>query len=257
MTRPVFLADEREGTADRTAGDRVRLDGDEGRHAAQVRRIRVGEEVDVVDGEGTRLTCRVEGADKQGLDLLVLDRVDEGAPSPGIVLVQALAKGGRDEQAVDVCTQIGVDEVVPWQSTRAIVKWEGQRAAKGRAKWEAVARASAKQARRARVPRVREAVDSRGLAGLVADCVDGGGLALVCHEEATGSLTRFLADTPIGPDCPRVLLVVGPEGGIAPEEVEALTGAGARLIGLGPTVLRSSTAGAVALTLVVAAAGRM
>ena len=253
MTRPVFLSDGLSADpAGLEAGARARLGGDEGRHAAQVRRIGAGEWVDVVDGRGRRLVCEVVGASKTGLDLVVASAADEAGPAVRTVLVQALAKGGHDEQAVGA--------VVPWASERAVVRWSGPRALKGRAKWQGVARAAAKQARRAFVPEVGEPLDTRGLLGWVGRLVEAGGAALVCHEEASAGIGSVLdglrADSPGGRLPGRVAVVVGPEGGISPGESEALAGAGAVLVGVGPTVLRSSTAGAVALALVLAAAGQ-
>ena len=235
------------------------LAGAEGRHAASVRRIGAGEWVDVVNGAGLRLTCEVAGADKSSLSLVVREVLQEERPVPEIVLVQALAKGGRDEAAVEICTEIGIDRVIPWASQRAIVQWKGPKADKGRAKWEGVARAAAKQSRRAFVPTVEGVMDSRELASWVVSLTDEAGVAFVCHEEASESLGAALASLQeAGADAslpPRVALIIGPEGGIGPEETGALVDAGARMIGLGANVLRSSTAGAVALTLIRAAAG--
>lgn len=258
MTLPVFLADDLEPhAADLTPGERGHLGGAEGRHAAVVRRLTTGEHLDLVDGCGLRLGCRVEAASKSGLDLVVESRQVEPALTPRLVLVQALAKGGRDEQAVETATEVGVDEVLPWQADRSIVRWSSSRAARGRAKWEDVTRAAAKQSRRARVPSVAQPVDTHGLVGRVQEVVDTGGLCLVCHEEGSEHLTRLLrgrADDLA--DVSEVLVVVGPEGGISPEELAALRGAGAEVVLLGPHVLRSSTAGPCALVLVSAAVSR-
>lgn len=261
MTRPVFLGEDlRPDPASVGVGDRATLTGAEGRHAASVRRIGAGEWVDVVDGAGLRLTCEVAGADKSSLSLVVREVLQEERPVPEIVLVQALAKGGRDEAAVEICTEIGIDRVIPWASQRAIVQWKGPKADKGRAKWEGVARAAAKQSRRAFVPTVEGVMDSRELTSWVASLTDEAGVAFVCHEEASESLGAALSSLQeAGADAslpPRVALIVGPEGGIGPEETSALVDAGARMIGLGSNVLRSSTAGAVALTLIRAAAGK-
>lgn len=260
MTLPVFLAEDlTPPLASLSVGDSATLGGAEGRHAASVRRIGAGEWVDVVDGAGVRATCEVSGSDKASLSLVVRQLVQEDAPSPEIILVQALAKGGRDEAAVEICTEIGIDRVIPWASQRAIVQWKGPKADKGRAKWEGVARAAAKQSRRAFVPTVEGVMDSRELTSWVASLTDEAGVAFVCHEEASESLGAALASLQeAGADAslpPRVALIVGPEGGIGPEETGALVDAGARMIGLGSNVLRSSTAGAVALTLIRAAAG--
>ena len=160
---------------------------------------------------------------------------------------------------MEICTEIGIDRVIPWASQRAIVQWKGPKAEKGRAKWEGVARAAAKQSRRAYVPVVDAVADSRELASWVRALTDEAGVAFVCHEEATQSLGAALArvqgDAADGSLPARVALIVGPEGGIGPEETAQLVDAGARTVGLGANVLRSSTAGAVALTLIRAAAG--
>ena len=261
MTLPVFLAEDlTPPLASLSVGDSATLGGVEGRHAASVRRIGAGEWVDVVDGLGLRATCEVSGSDKSTLSLIVRELVYEDAPSPEVILVQALAKGGRDEAAVEICTEIGIDRVIPWASQRAIVQWKGPKAEKGRAKWEGVARAAAKQSRRAYVPVVEDVKDSRELASWVASVTDEAGVAFVCHEETTESLGAALARIQESSEedalPARIALIVGPEGGIGPEETAQLLDAGARTIGLGDNVLRSSTAGAVALTLIRAAAGK-
>ncbi|SPT54841.1 16S rRNA (uracil(1498)-N(3))-methyltransferase [Schaalia odontolytica] len=260
MTLPVFLSEDLTPSIDTlSVGETVTLAGAEGRHAASVRRIGAGEWVDVVDGFGLRATCEVSGSDKSSLSLVVRELVQEEAPRPEIVLVQALAKGGRDEAAVEICTEIGIDRVIPWASQRAIVQWKGPKADKGRAKWEGVARAAAKQSRRAFVPVVEEVKDSSDLATWICDLTDEAGVAFVCHEEATVSLGVALAriQQACGGALPaRIALIVGPEGGIGEHETARLVDAGASTIGLGDNVLRSSTAGAVALTLIRAAAGK-
>ena len=173
MTLPVFLAEDlTPALASLSVGDSATLGGAEGRHAASVRRIGAGEWVDVVDGRGLRATCEVSGSDKSSLSLIVRELVHEDAPKPEVILVQALAKGGRDEAAVEICTEIGIDRVIPWASQRAIVQWKGPKAEKGRAKWEGVARAAAKQSRRAYVPVVEDVKGSRELASWVASLTD-------------------------------------------------------------------------------------
>ena len=254
MTLPVFLgSDLTPALESLSVGDSATLGGAEGRHAASVRRIGAGEWVDVVDGAGARATCEVSGSDKSSLSLVVRKLAE-------VILVQALAKGGRDEAAVEICTEIGVDGVIPWASQRAIVQWKGPKAEKGRAKWEGVARAAAKQSRRAYVPVVEDVKDSCELASWVASLTGEAGVAFVCHEEATDSLGAALAriqeSSEDGALPARIALIVGPEGGIGSEETAQLVDAGGRTIGLGDNVLRSSTAGAVALTLIRAAAGK-
>jgi len=245
MTRPVFVADPQTmGYA--TVGSTVELTGPEGRHAAAVRRIGAGESVDLVDGQGKRVTAYVLGSDRAGLTLRVDEVTEEPAPSPRLVLVQALAKGDRDDQAIEAATELGVDVVVPWQAQRSIVQWRGERGRKAHGKWVDAVTAAGKQSRRARFPEVEPLVDLNGLVQRAA----GGAATFVLHEEATDPLAG--ADLPADGD---VLLVVGPEGGITPDELAALTDAGAQVVRLGHTVLRSSSAGPAAIA-VLSASGR-
>jgi 16S rRNA (uracil1498-N3)-methyltransferase len=246
VTAPLFLVPP--GRLDAVAaGDTLALDGEEGRHAATVRRIRAGERVDVGDGAGVVARCEVTSAGRDALALGVVAVDRHPPPAPSFVLAQALAKGGRDEQAVETATELGVDAVVPWQAARSIVRWEGERGEKALRRWTATARAAAKQSRRSRVPVVEPAVSTPQLAERAARCA----LALVLHEEAA----RPLADVE-PPAAGEVLLVVGPEGGIAADELEVLVAAGAVPVRLGTEVLRSSTAGPAALAVLSTRTGR-
>ncbi|WP_182111491.1 MULTISPECIES: 16S rRNA (uracil(1498)-N(3))-methyltransferase [unclassified Actinotalea] len=257
MSAPVFLAEPGQLSGAAPGGAYV-LQGGEARHAGVVQRRRAGERVDVADGAGVRLRCEIAAVEPGRLTLTVVDVVVEPQASPRLVLVQALAKGDRDELAIEAATEVGVDEVVPWQAARSIVVWRGERAAKSRAKWRATVREATKQSRRAHVPAVAEPVDTAGLAARAAAVVAAGGVALVLHEEASVPLTEVpLPDGgPGGAAGAEVLVVVGPEGGISAEEVERLEAAGATAVRLGPHVLRTSTAGPVALALLAARTGR-
>jgi 16S rRNA (uracil1498-N3)-methyltransferase len=228
------------------SGSALLLDGAEGHHGATVKRVGVGEQVLLTDGVGHRVEAVVEriGAGELWLRLQTVTR--EPQPDPSFVLVQALAKGDRDEQAVEAATEVGVDEVVPWQAARSVVIWRGERAARSRRKWESVVLAAAKQSRRARVPKVGEPADL----GAVIQRIEHAALALVLHEEAQLPLAGLEL-----PTSGEVLVIVGPEGGIAPEELTAFAAAGAVAVRLGPNVLRSSSAGPAALA-VLSAAGR-
>jgi 16S rRNA (uracil1498-N3)-methyltransferase len=224
-------------------GSSVLLDGPEGRHAATVRRIGVGERVDVADGRGALARCTVRRVDQGAVTLVVDEREEIPEPSPRFVLVQALAKGDRDDLAVEAATELGVDEVVPWQAERSVVVWRGERGEKARRKWEQTVRAAAKQSRRARVPVVAELADRAQLA----DRVRAAALAVVLHEDAVEPLASLAV-----PTSGEVLLVVGPEGGISPSEVDALVMAGGTTCRIGREVLRSSTAGPAALSVLSA-----
>ncbi|WP_270352659.1 16S rRNA (uracil(1498)-N(3))-methyltransferase [Microbacterium testaceum] len=223
----------------------VTLIGAEAHHAAAVRRVRVDEEVTLGDGRGVWLSGVVVAATPKQVDVRVTARDERPAPSPRFVLVQALAKGDRDELAIQAATELGVDAIVPWQAARSVSRWDAK-AEKGLARWRTIVREAAKQAHRAWVPEV-EAV------ARTADLVRRAGESTVLVLEPTASV-RLTETT--APDDRDVVLVVGPEGGIAPEELEALTAAGARQVRLGDTVLRTSTAGAAAIAVLSAAHGR-
>lgn len=259
MSAPVFLA--APGTLDSLApGDTYLLDGDEGRHAGVVQRRRAGERIDVVDGAGRRLETVVAEVGAGRLDLTVIEARTEQSDGVQLVLVQALAKGDRDELAIEAATEAGVDAVLPWQAERSVVVWRGDRAAKSRARWVSTIKAATKQARRAWLPEVGQVVDGKALAATVAQVHAAGGVTVVLHEDAERPLAGV--DLPLthrlgaGGPVRRVLVVVGPEGGISDREVAALTGAGAILARLGPHVLRTSTAGPIAIALASQRLGR-
>ena len=242
MTAPVFLADR----ADLDA-DVIVLTGAEGRHAATVRRIRPGERADVADGDGMIAECVVTAAGGGQVELRVQARREVPVPDPRITVVQAIPKGERAELAVETMTEVGVDVVVPWQAERCVARWPADRAAKSLARWRSTAREAAKQARRARVPEVT------GLASPadVAARISAAACAVLLEPGAAGSLARL----PL-PDHGDIVLVVGPEGGLSPAEVDAFTEAGAVPARLGESVLRTSTAGAVAAAVLMSRSGR-
>ncbi|MFE2496250.1 16S rRNA (uracil(1498)-N(3))-methyltransferase [Streptomyces scopuliridis] len=243
MTAPVFLV---QGGGLRVGT--VTLDGPEGRHAVSVRRLRVGEEIVLTDGAGTGAygtVAAVEGKDR--LDVAVTEVRTEPEPAPRITVVQALPKGDRGELAVETMTETGVDAIVPWQAARCITQWKGERGAKALAKWRATAREAGKQSRRLRFPEVTEALSARQVAALLADA----DFAAVLHEEGG----EPLATAPL-PAQGRIVLVVGPEGGVSPQELTAFAEAGARPYRLGRSVLRTSTAGTAATALLLGRTGR-
>jgi 16S rRNA (uracil1498-N3)-methyltransferase len=242
MTLPLHLLPS-EALSGRGVGDAVLLDGPEGRHAATVRRTRVGEHLLLTDGAGLRVEAEVVAVASASLDLVVVSVAHDPAPSPRLVLVQALAKNDRDDQAVEAATECGVDEVVPWQAGRSVVQWRGERGEKARRKWDAVLVAATKQSRRSRRPVLAPAATTADLVARVRAAA----AAYVLHEDATVPLA-----TVVLPDAGDVVVVVGPEGGVAPEEVALLEAAGAVTVRLGSTVLRSSSAGPAALAVLSA-----
>jgi len=217
-------------------GDVVVLDGDEGRHAATVKRIRVGEQVGLTDGAGVRAVGSVTETGKAALTI-TLAEVEQVLPAaPHVTVVQALPKGDRGELAVEMLTEIDVDRIVPWAASRSVAVWKGDRVAKGLAKWRATARTAAKQARRAWLPEI----DELATTAQVVDLIAAADLAVVLHEAADLPLADLSLDG-VG----TIVVVVGPEGGISDEELELF--AGARVVRLGTSVLRTSTAGVAAV----------
>lgn len=244
MTAPVFVVD---GFGTDGAGRYV-LDGPEGRHAVSVKRLRAGEGVVLTDGAGRWAEGEVEAA--EGKDRLIVrlgEVAEEPEEFPRLTVVQALPKGDRGEVAVETMTEVGVDVIVPWAAARCITQWKGERGLKSLAKWRATAREAGKQSRRVRFPSVADAVTSKGVASLLADA----GFAAVLHEGGAEPLAA--AELPAGGD---IVLVVGPEGGVSPEELALFEAAGARAYRLGRSVLRTSTAGTAAAALLLARTGR-
>ncbi|ASK64664.1 16S rRNA (uracil(1498)-N(3))-methyltransferase [Brachybacterium avium] len=257
-TPPGFLILD-EALVSAVAGDSLELAGDEGRHAAKVARIQVGEQLLLTDAPGRQVLTEVTAAGREALELRLL--ADPSPPVqrlPRLTLVQALATGGRDEQAVEAATELGVDQVVPWIARRSVSVWRGEKLRKGRAKWEATARAAVKQCRRPGIPAVAEPVTTKELLAELRGRSTAGTLVLVLDEQESAGVMS-LADrlrSAAEDGLEEIVVIVGPEGGIDPEELTALRATGARAVLLGPEVLRSSTAGPAAIAVLSALVGR-
>ncbi|MGW3305937.1 16S rRNA (uracil(1498)-N(3))-methyltransferase [Streptomyces sp. NPDC001073] len=249
MTAPVFILDPLK-IPDFSGGEVV-LDGPEGRHAVSVKRLRPGEDIVLTDGRGRYLdgvVKTVEGKDR----LVVLGSTvfEEPREQPRITVVQALPKGDRGELAVETMTETGVDAIVPWAASRCITQWKGERGLKALAKWRATAREAGKQSRRLRFPEVADAATSKQVAALLAKA----DFAAVLHEDREyGSEPLATAELPAEGE---IVLVVGPEGGVSPEELALFEEAGAKACRLGRSVLRTSTAGTAATALLLGRTGR-
>ncbi|GGJ13485.1 16S rRNA (uracil(1498)-N(3))-methyltransferase [Streptomyces brasiliensis] len=244
MTAPVFVVE----TFDAGRGGQYVLDGPEGRHAVSVKRLQPGEEVVLTDGAGRWAEGEVVATEGKDRLIVRLTSVAEEPPeSPRITVVQALPKGDRGEVAVETMTEVGVDAIVPWQAARCITQWKGDRGLKALGKWRATAREAGKQSRRVRFPEVADAATSKQVAALLAEA----DFAAVLHE--SGDTPLATAELPAEGE---IVLVVGPEGGVSPEELALFEEAGARAYVLGRTVLRTSTAGTVAAALLLGRTGR-
>lgn len=241
MTPPLFLV------PDLGDADTIVLTGAEAHHAATVKRLAVGEPAMLADGHGGLAEVRVSRVAPDRVVFAVLSRRSLERPEPRLVVVQALPKGERAELAVELLTELGVDEIVPWAADRAISQWRGDRVAKGVAKWQRVAQAAAKQCRRAWIPAVSELAGSAEVAARVGAAR----LALLLYSGADQPLTRIAV-----PAAGEVLLVVGPEGGLSPAELALFGEHGGHPVRLGAEVLRTSTAGAAALAVLSVSVGR-
>lgn len=215
------------------------LDGPEGHHAADVQRLRVGESLLLSDGRGGMASAVVRAVGRGRLELSTVERWYVGPPTPRLVVAQGIAKGDRAELAVQAMTEVGVDEIVPWAAARSVARWKDDRALE---RWRATAREATKQSRRAWLPSVPAPVSTAALAPRVTYVLDAGADARLSTVDI--------------PAVPEVVLVVGPEGGVAPEELAAFRAAGAVPVRLGDTVLRTSTAGVAALSVLSGRLGR-
>ncbi len=242
MTPPLFVCD-----AGQVGSGLITLTGPEGRHASTVRRLAPGERVDVTDGAGRLAECRVTGVRPGELDLAVLAWTEEPEPACRVVVVQAIMKGDRGELAVELMTEVGVDVIVPWAAERCVARWRSDRDDKAVSRWRSAALQAGKQSRRRRFP---EVTGQARTADAVA-WVQSAGLAVLLDPQAAAPLAGLSF-----PEQGEIVLIVGPEGGVGPGESAELIAAGARPARLGPTVLRGSTAGAVAGALVLSRCGR-
>ena len=230
-------------------GERVALGGSEGRHAATVSRLRAGERVTLGNGRGLTAAVVVQGVAKDSVDFEIENVQQVSAPAHAFVLAQALAKTDRDERAVEAAVELGVDAVVPFAAARSVSRWDAAKEVKGRARWQSIAREAAKQSLRAWVPEVRALAHTSDLIAREATrliVLDAAGISP--HDVDWTNSTI--------PDVRETVFVVGPEGGFSAEERDAFAAAGATFVRLGTNVLRTSTAGPVALGIASALSGR-
>ena len=229
------------------AGATIELGGAEAKHAISVRRMRIGEAIALTDGRGSRIRGLVQSIEDRVLTVEVKAIEVESEPKLRLTLVQALAKGDRDELAIQAATEIGAWAVVPWQAARSISKWDAVKAKKGQERWQAIVTEAAKQSLRAFHPEVRQVVNSAELTTLIKSGLP----ALVLDPTAPTGLAKANLDKLEG----ELLVIVGPEGGISPEELERFEQAGATRVHLGDSILRTSTAGVVAMAALQALLG--
>ena len=230
MVEPLFYKEALQATV----GSVVTLTGPEAKHAVSVRRMQLGEAVQLTNGLGLRVKGTVSATSSSSLELKVSEVISESKPDLEITLVQALAKGDRDELAIQAATELGVFSVIPWQAARSISRWDSVKEVKARARWQQIVNEAGKQSLRAFWPEVRPSASTADLVKAL------GEIDLVLVLDVTGSQALSSVEFPKQGS---IAIVVGTEGGIAADELEVLAGAGAVLVSLGANVLRTSTAG--------------
>ncbi|NTU70210.1 MAG: 16S rRNA (uracil(1498)-N(3))-methyltransferase [Coriobacteriia bacterium] len=230
---------------------RIPLSESDRHHAVDVLRVRVGEEIDVVDPAGSVLRVRVDSAlGGEVLGVVVGEaQPDPEVRTPRVTLVFGVSKGSKNDEIVEAVCELGVEVVVPVLTARSVVKYDAEKRADRGERWRRIALAAAKQSKRTTIPTVLDPLSLGGAGDLFA----GYDAVLVAWEDA-GSTAQgareALASFDSLPADARVCVVVGPEGGFAAEEVDRLVAGGARIFTLGPTVLRVATAATVAVAIV-------
>jgi len=242
------------------AGALITVEGEEARHAVRVSRLRRGEEISVGNGSGVIGHGTVEAIEKQHFAVRLDSVTKVSQPRIRLTLVQALAKGDRAERAVEQATEFGVDRILPWEASRSVSRWSGaggEKAVRGRAKWQRIAREAAKQSIRAWIPEVGSLIDTSSLCRSVHD---EGCELIVLHPAGTQRLSEWRNEQPEGASSTEerreLRIVVGPEGGFTDDELVMLSDAGAREMRLGDAVLRTSSAGPAGLAILNVATGR-
>lgn len=228
------------------AGQKILLTGPEAKHAATVRRMRIGEAIQLSNGQGVRVRGVVNSVESSQVDIEVAEVISEPMPKIQIHLAQALAKGDRDELAIQAATELGIFGVIPWQAERSISRWDGPKATKGRERWQTIVNEAAKQSLRVFEPLVSEPKSTKELAGLVASFDS---VLILDPSSGVGISSQAL------PNSGRLLLIVGPEGGISDSELSLLESSGAHRVHLGESILRTSTAGLAAISALMATSG--
>ena len=244
MVEPLFRT---EFATEPSAGLAVTLGGSEGKHAVNVRRMRVGEGIQLSDGRGLRVRGTVSALGNNSLTVAIDSVIRETEPTVGLTIIQALAKGDRDELSIQAATELGCAGVIPWQADRSISKWEGPKIAKSVDRWQTIVAEAAKQSLRVFEPKVAQPISSKQLNASVGDF----DLVLVLDPTAEAGLGSL----EISPSQKSVAIVVGPEGGISDSELSALEQAGAKRVHLGEPILRTSTAGVAAIAVIQAKLG--
>ena len=243
MVEPLFISPI---PSDTKAGSKIKIAGAEAKHAMSVRRLQVGEPIAVSDGQGQKARGKVSQLSKDFLELNVESVENIERPKPQLILVQALAKGDRDEMAVQACTELGIQTVIPWQSERSVSIWKPEKQDKHRLRWQSIATEAAKQSLRPFIPEVERVLGTSELVERLKQF----DLTLVLDPTSSTPVTSVSLS-----GHQSIAIVVGPEGGISPQELEQFRAAGFSLAALGSGILRTSTAGLAVVSYLQATLG--
>jgi 16S rRNA (uracil1498-N3)-methyltransferase len=219
-----------------TVGASYEFDSEDAFHAIKVLRIAAGEIFNLSDGKGAWSKVSVLNVNKKSMTVKVLETGFESALDQHFTIVQAIPKGDRIKDSIELSTEGGADRIVMWKSARSIGKADEKIE-----KLQQTAREASKQSRRYRIPEISGVITTDS----VVDEIAKADLALVLHESATSSLSAAVTN-----GAKKILIIIGPEGGLTDEEVDAFAAAGAKVALLGRPILRSAHAGIAALAAV-------
>ena len=223
----------------------VEITGDEARHAISAVRVKVNEMIALTDGHGARATAEVLVVDRKSLHLRIIDRKFHEPSAIKLSVLQALTKGDRARETIELLTEAGVDQIFPWAAARSIGHWKDSH--DSRSKWQTWAREATKQSRRSWIPDVATLQSQESITERFADF----DLVLLFHESAGEKLSSVLKEKKVQ----SVLLIIGPEGGITEDEINHFLAAGALSVSMGEPIFRSAHAGAAALAAVQTSLG--
>jgi 16S rRNA (uracil1498-N3)-methyltransferase len=223
--------------------NQIEVGGDEAHHGVNVLRLKHSEEVKISDGVGSWGIGKVSQLSKKSFTVEISDRGFEHSPKQRVLVVQAILKNDANKEAVDFLTQVGADEIIPWQSQHSIGKIDD----KSFSKWHSAARESSRQSRRVRIPAIVNVHSTESLISKIKGLQN----IFVLHESAENRLSQIEINQEVD-----VILIVGPEGGLSEIEVNTFVDAGAKVVRLGESVLRAANAGAAAVSVVMSRTGK-
>ncbi len=219
----------------KVVGSNYELGGDEAAHAIRVLRTQVGQSLALSDGQGAWSIVEVSDVSKKTMNVKVISTGFEEALPVEFTVAQALTKGDRIKESIELNTAGGADVILLWAAARSI----GKATPDLMQKLATTAREASKQTRRNRIPFVMGVMDAKRIAAEIPNY----DLAVIFHESAQHKLTEV-----VKPGVKKVLAIIGPEGGITDEELAMFTGAGAQVALMGRPIFRSAHAGMAALS---------